>query len=276
MSEILEKVSESVKFIREKGGFDVEIVMILGSGLGHIADSLRDSIEIPYNEIPHFPVSTVEGHAGKLVFGYLGNKKTAIMQGRFHYYEGYTLKEVIYPLRVLYKMGMKILIVTNAAGGTNPYFEAGDIMLIVDHINLIPDNPLRGSNEKEFGPRFPVMSRAYSPRLLKLARKASVESNVHIKEGVYVALQGPSLETPAEYNFVRLIGGDAVGMSTVPEVIAAVHMGVEVAGFSIITNALRKSQTEGATHEEVLSVAERAGKRLSEVILKMVEFLCNR
>ncbi len=273
MSEILDKVTESVEFIKERGGFDVEVVIILGSGLGNIADSLRDGVEIPYADIPHFPVSTVEGHAGKLVFGYLGNKRTAIMQGRFHYYEGYTLKEVVYPLRVLFKMGMKVLIVTNAAGGTNPYFEAGDIMLIVDHINLIPDNPLRGPNEKEFGPRFPAMSMAYSPRLLELARRASVESNVHIKEGVYVALQGPSLETPAEYNFVRLIGGDAVGMSTVGEVIAAVHMGVEVVGFSIITNALRKSQTEGATHEEVLSVAERAGKKLSKVIMKMMEYL---
>ncbi len=273
MSEILKRVEESVEFIRNRGGFNVELVMILGSGLGHIADSVNNRIEVPYGDIPHFPVSTVEGHAGKLVFGKLRDKKVAIMQGRFHYYEGYTLKDVVYPLRVLFKMGMKMLIVTNAAGGTNPNFDAGDIMLIVDHINLMPDNPLRGANEKEFGPRFPAMSRAYSPRLIEIARRAALESGVYLKEGVYVALQGPSLETPAEYNFVRLIGGDAVGMSTVPEVIAAVHMGVEVAGFSIITNALRKSQTEGATHDEVLSVAEKAGKKLSKIILKMLEYL---
>ncbi len=273
MSEILSKVAESIDFIRGHGGSDVEIAMILGSGLGHVADSIKSRVEVSYSEIPHFPVSTVEGHAGKLVFGELHGKKVAIMQGRFHYYEGYTLKEVVYPLRVLFKMGMKTLFVTNAAGGTNPYFEAGDIMLIVDHINLMPDNPLRGANEREFGPRFPSMSRAYSPRLIEIARRAALESGVYLKEGVYVALQGPSLETPAEYNFVRLIGGDAVGMSTVPEVISAVHMGVEVLGFSIITNALRKSQTEGATHEEVLSVAEKAGKKLAKLIVKIVEYL---
>lgn len=271
MDEVLSKVKESIDFIKNQGGFDIEIVMILGSGLGHIADKMTGKVEIPYSKIPYFPLSTVEGHAGKLVFGKLLGKRTAIMQGRFHYYEGYTLREVVYPLRVLFKLGMKVLFVTNAAGGTNPYFEAGDIMLIVDHINLLPDNPLRGKNEEEFGPRFPEMTKAYSPRLIRLARKASVESGVHLKEGVYVALQGPSLETPAEYNFVRLIGGDAVGMSTVPEVIAAVHMGVETVGFSVITNALLKSQTEGATHEEVLVVAEKSGKKLAEIIMKMLE-----
>ena len=273
MDDIMLKIIESEEFIRENGGFDIEVVMILGSGLGHIADSIEDRKDIAYSKIPHFPVSTVQGHAGKLIFGRLSGKSVAVMQGRFHYYEGYTLKDVVYPLRVLYKMGMKVLIVTNAAGGTNPYFEAGDIMLILDHINLIPDNPLRGPNIEAFGPRFPKMSNAYTPELLEIARKASSTLGVHLKEGVYVALQGPSLETPAEYNFVRLIGGDAVGMSTVGEVIAAVHMGVKVVGFSIITNALRRSQTEGATHEEVLQVAEKSGKKLANVIMKMLEYL---
>ncbi len=273
MSELLDKVTESVNYLRGNGAFDVEIGMILGSGLGRVAEVVNTKAEIPYSKIPHFPVSTVEGHEGKLVFGELSGKKVAIMKGRFHYYEGYPLSEVVYPLRVLYKLGMKILIVTNAAGGTNPYFEAGDIMLILDHINLLPDNPLRGRNEEEFGPRFPSMAKAYDPDLINLARRCAEESGIHIKEGVYVALQGPSLETPAEYNFVRLIGGDAVGMSTVPEVIAAVHMGVRVVGFSIITNALRKSQTEGATHEEVVEIANVAGARLSSLILKIIEKL---
>ncbi len=273
MSKLLEKVGESIEFIRKQGGFNVEIVMILGSGLGKVADVMDVKAEIAYKNIPNFPVSTVKGHAGKLLFGTLSGKNVAVMQGRFHYYEGYPLSEVVYPLRVLYRLGMKVLFVTNAAGGTNPYFEAGDIMLITDHINLLPDNPLRGKNEDEFGPRFPSMAKAYSPELISLARKAAEDAGVHIKEGVYVALQGPSLETPAEYNFVRLIGGDAVGMSTVPEVIAAVHMGVNVVGFSIITNALKKSQTEGATHEEVVEVANVAGEKLSRIILKMMESL---
>ena len=273
MSELAQKVNETVNFLKENGAFDVEIALILGSGLGKVAEVADIKAEIPYNKIPHFPVSTVKGHEGKLLFGELSGKKIAIMKGRFHYYEGYTLKEVVYPLRVLFKMGMKTLIVTNAAGGTNPYFEAGDIMLILDHINLLPDNPLRGKNEEEFGPRFPSMAKAYTPELIQLARKSAEETGIHLKEGVYVALQGPSLETPAEYNFVRLIGGDAVGMSTVPEVIAANHMGVKVVGFSIITNALRKSQTEGATHEEVVEIANKAGERLSTIILKLIEKL---
>ena len=273
MSEILNKVNESVSYLKGNGAFNIEIGMILGSGLGRVAEVVDTKAEFSYSDIPHFPVSTVEGHAGKLLFGELSGKKVAIMKGRFHYYEGYSLSEVVYPLRVLYMLGMKTLVVTNAAGGTNPYFEAGDIMLILDHINLLPDNPLRGKNEDRFGPRFPSMAKAYTPELISLARECAEEVGVHLKEGVYVALQGPSLETPAEYNFVRLIGGDAVGMSTVPEVITAVHMGVKVVGFSIITNALKKSQTEGATHEEVVEVANTAGKKLSSIILKMIEKL---
>ncbi len=267
----MEKLSKTIEYLNKNLHGKPEIGIVLGSGLGDIVNSMENRSTIPYNEIPFFPISTVAGHKSQLVAGTIAAKNIVCMQGRFHFYEGYTLKQVVYPIRAMKMLGVSTLVVTNAAGGVNPYFEAGDIMLIRDHINLLPDNPLRGENYEELGPRFPPMANAYNKQLIELARKMALSLDIHLKEGVYVALQGPSLETPAEYNFVRSIGGDAVGMSTVPEVISAVHMGIKVLGFSIITNALRKSQEQGTTHEEVLKAAAGAGKKLSKLIHKIVE-----
>lgn len=259
-------MNTAVSLIAQKIRKKPEVAIILGSGLGVIAERVEDSVEIPYDTIPGFPVSTVKGHEGKLIFGELKGKSVCLFKGRFHYYEGYSLREITFPVRVVGKLGVKILIVTNAAGGVNPYFEPGDIMIITDHINLLPDNPLRGPNLDEFGPRFPSMHDAYSKKLIKLAREVASRTGISIKEGVYVALQGPSLETPAEYRFVNLIGGDAVGMSTVPEVIVARHMGIEVLGFSIITNVADPYNPKPTTHEEVIRVGERSGIILGRLI----------
>jgi len=262
----LEKLNTAVSLITQKIKKKPEIAIILGSGLGVIAEKIKDPVEIPYETIPGFPISTVKGHEGKLIFGTLESKPVCLFKGRFHYYEGYSLREVTFPIRVVGKLDVKILIVTNAAGGVNPYFEPGDIMIIRDHINLLPDNPLRGPNLDKFGPRFPSMHDAYSKKLIKLTHEVASKAGISVKEGVYVALQGPSLETPAEYRFVNLIGGDVVGMSTVPEVIVARHMGIEVLGFSIITNVADPYNPKPTTHEEVIQVGEKSGKILGRLI----------
>ncbi len=260
--------------IRERTLLEPEIGMILGSGLNHLADAIEDSVVIPYMEIPHFPVATVEGHVGRLVVGRLEGRAVVVMQGRAHYYEGYSMAEIAFPVRVMQVLGIETLIVTNAAGGLNPEFHVGDVMLITDHVNLIGMgglNPLRGPNLDEFGPRFPGMSDAYDVQLRELARQAASEAGALLREGVYVGLAGPSFETPADLRFLRLIGADAVGMSTVPETTVARHGGMRVMGLSGISNVL---PVEGAplvetSHEEVLEAGRMLVPRL-EVIIRGV------
>mgnify|MGYP000706824788 CR=1 FL=1 len=213
-----------------------QTAIILGTGLGELVHEIENKTEIPYTEIPNFPVSTVEGHSGKLIIGTLGNKRVLAMQGRFHYYEGYEMKQVTFPIRVFQALGIRYLFVSNAAGGMNPSFDIGDIMLIEDHINLFPEHPLHGKNYNELGTRFPDMSEAYDKKLRVMAMEIAKEKKIKLQHGVYVGVQGPTFETPAEYNFFRIIGGDAVGMSTVPEVIVANHAKMKVLAFSIITD----------------------------------------
>jgi len=268
-----ELVKDAALFLRNKGIDEVDIGIILGSGLGPLAESVKEIARVPYAEIPGFPVSTVEGHEGVLIFGELEGKRVLVFKGRFHYYEGYSAREVAFPILVLKPLGVRYLIVTNAAGGVNRMMKPGDIMLIRDHINLLPDNPLRGQNWGGLGPRFPSMHDAYSKKLAILAKDAALSQGVFIREGVYVALQGPSLETPAEYSFVRLIGGDAVGMSTVPEVIVARYIGIEVVAFSIITNVANPYDPKPTSHDEVLKVSGEAGEKLIGIIREMLRHI---
>jgi len=264
--------------IRERTQLEPKIGLILGSGLNPLADIVEDGVAIPYSEIPHFPVVTVEGHVGRLVIGRLEGQTVAVMQGRVHYYEGYSMAEVTFPVRVMQVLGIESLIVTNAAGGLNPEFHTGDVMLITDHVNLIGMgglNPLRGPNLDEFGPRFPDMSEVYDARLRALARQVGTRANVPLREGVYVCLAGPSFETPADLRFLRLIGADAVGMSTVPEAIVARHSGTRVLGFSGISNVLPVEGTSPAetTHEEVLEAGRMLIPRLEAIVRGMLRAL---
>ena len=261
----------AAEVIQERSPLRPRVGMILGSGLNLLADSVEDSIVIPYSEIPHFPVTTVEGHVGRMIVGLLEGQAVMVMQGRAHYYEGYSMAEVTFPVRVMQVMGVETLFVTNAAGGLNPEFRAGDVMLINDHINLIGMsglNPLRGPNLDEFGTRFPDMSKPYDARLRELARRVAGEAQVVLREGIYVCLAGPSFETPADLRFLRLIGADAVGMSTVPEVTIARHGGTRVLGLSGISNV---AMVEGAppaetTHEEVLAAGLVLAPRMETII----------
>ena len=237
VKEFRQKRDEAVSFIKNKiGDFNPEYLVILGTGLGQLADEIDVIIAINYDSIPHFPVSTVESHHGRLLFGYLGGKPVVAMQGRFHFYEGYSMQEIVFPVRVSRFLGVKTLIVSNACGGLNPNYRRGDIMLINDHINFLGDNPLIGPNDDELGPRFPDMSEPYTKRLLDTAENVALNLSIKMHEGVYLSISGPMLETKAEYRYMRQLGADVVGMSTVPEVIAAVHMGLEVLGISVITD----------------------------------------
>ncbi len=254
------------------------IGLILGSGLNPLADAVEDSVAIPYGEIPHFPVATVEGHVGRLIVGWLEGQAMVVMQGRAHYYEGYSTAKITFPVRVMQAMGVEILIVTNAAGGLNPGFQAGDVMLITDHINLIGMgglNPLRGPNLDYLGPRFPDMSEPYDVRLQALARQVASGENVPLREGVYVCLAGPSFETPADLRFLRLIGADAVGMSTVPEVIVARHGGTRVLGLAGISNTIPAEGTPPTetTHEDVLETGQMLVPRLAAIIRGVLKAL---
>ena len=242
---------------------------MLGTGLGQLASEITEPYEIPYCDIPNFPVSTVEGHVGKLIFGQLGGKDIVAMQGRFHYYEGYDMKEVTFPIRVMYELGIKTLFVSNAAGGMNPDFRIGDIMVITDHINLFPENPLRGKNFPT-GPRFPDMHEAYDHELITLADKIAEEKGIHLVHGVYVGIQGPTFETPAEYRMYRMIGGDAVGMSTIPEVIVAHHCGIRVFGVSIITDLDGYDMVVEVSHEEVQKAANKAQPVMTALMRDMI------
>lgn len=267
---MIEKINRTADYIRANVKDIPKTAIILGTGLGALVDHIEDKQFILYSQIPNFPVSTVEGHSGNLIFGNLAGKRVIAMQGRFHYYEGYDMKEVTFPVRVFKALGVETLYVSNAAGGMNPEFEVGDIMTISDHINLFPENPLRGKNYNELGPRFPAMTTAYSPRLKKLANEIAAEKGICLKEGVYVGTPGPTFETPAEYEYFRIIGGDAVGMSTVPEVIVANHAGMEVYGISVITDLGGKDIKEVPSHEEVQLAAVKAQPKMLEIIKGLV------
>ncbi|WP_445612630.1 purine-nucleoside phosphorylase [Geobacillus sp. YF-1] len=250
-------IEKAADVLRQRMPVPPAIGLILGSGLGVLADEIEEAVRIPYEEIPGFPVSTVEGHAGRLVYGRLEGATVVAMQGRFHYYEGYSLQEVTFPIRVMKALGVRELIVTNAAGGVNERFHPGDLMVISDHINLLGTNPLIGPNDPELGPRFPDMTEAYSRRLRQLAKDAAARLGIRLHEGVYVANTGPSYETPAEIRMIRALGGDAVGMSTVPEVIVARHAGMEVLGISCISNLAAGMNDAPLHHDEVVETAER-------------------
>ncbi len=267
----LELISETAAYITEKVGEMPKTAIILGTGLGELVKHIDIKVAIPYSEIPNFPVSTVEGHSGRLIFGNLGSKYIMAMQGRFHFYEGYSMKEATFPVRVMNKLGVKTLFVSNAAGGMNPEFRIGDLMIINDHINLFPEHPLRGKNYNELGPRFPSMDEPYSHRLIKKAKEIATEKNIRLMEGVYVGTQGPTFETPAEYRYFSRIGGDAVGMSTVPEVIVARHMGMEVFGMSVITDLGGEGiEVVKVSHEEVQIAAAKAEPIMSMVMEEII------
>ena len=269
---MLQTIKETAQFIRAKVSDMPKTAIILGTGLGELVSHIEITEEIPYSEIPNFPVSTVEGHSGKLIFGKLGNKRVMAMQGRFHFYEGYDMKQVTFPVRVMKELGISTLFVSNAAGGMNPDFKIGDIMIINDHINLFPENPLRGKNYNELGPRFPEMSEPYSQRLIADALKVADEAGIKVHQGVYVGTQGPTFETPAEYRYFRRIGGDAVGMSTVPEVIVARHAGIEVFAISVITDlgGLEGVEPEKVSHEEVQLAAAAAQPKMTAIMTGLI------
>ncbi|KAF1301653.1 MULTISPECIES: purine-nucleoside phosphorylase [Enterococcus] len=260
-----EQIKQTIEFIREAGVKEVDFGLILGSGLGELADEITDPIKIPYQEIPHFPVSTVVGHAGQLVYGELAGKKVLAMQGRFHYYEGHSMQTVTYPVRVMAALGAHSLVVTNASGGVNETFTPGDLMLITDQINFTGNNPLIGSNDEKIGPRFPDMSQAYTLTYRETAKKVAEKRQLHLREGVYMGFSGPTYETPAEVRFARIAGADAVGMSTVPEVIVAVHSGLKVLGISCITN-LAAGMQASLNHEEVVETTTRVKAEFKALI----------
>lgn len=267
---MLEKINETAAYIQSKIDNMPKTAIILGTGLGELVNHIQNPEIISYEEIPNFPVSTVEGHSGKLIFGQLGNKRIMAMQGRFHYYEGYCMQQVTFPVRVMKALGIKTLFVSNAAGGMNPEFRIGDIMIIRDHINLFPEHPLRGKNYNELGPRFPDMGEPYSHRLIADAKKVAKENDIRIVEGVYVGTQGPTFETPAEYKYFHIIGGDAVGMSTVPEVIVARHSGIEVFGVSVITDLGVEGIVEKVSHEEVQKAAAMAQPKMTLIMKELI------
>lgn len=276
----IEKVEAAAKVIKKKIKMRPEIAIILGTGLGALvseisvlADEISGEQSISYDKIPYFPSSTTVGHKGELVAGKIGEKNVIALAGRAHYYEGYSLQEVIFPVQVAKFLGAKIIIVSNAAGGMNPQFGLGDLVLITDHINFMGVNPLIGPNDSKLGPRFPDMSQPYSRRLIKLMEKIALEEKMALKKGVYVGVTGPNLETAAEYRFMRLIGADMVGMSTVPEVIAAVHAGLEVLGISCITDRCLPDALKPADIKEILKTADRAEPKLTRLVKKFIERL---
>lgn len=267
---MLEKIQETADFLKKLMPTLPDTGIILGTGLGNLVTQLTDTTEIPYETIPNFPVSTVEGHSGKLILGKLGGKEVLAMQGRFHYYEGYNMQQVTFPVRVMYALGIRTLLVSNASGGMNPDFEIGDLMIINDHINLFPEHPLRGKNYKELGTRFPDMSEAYSKELITKAKEIALRNGIRVVEGVYVGTTGPTFETPAEYKYFRIIGGDAVGMSTVPEVIVANHAGMQVFGMSIITDLGVPGKIVEVTHEEVQEIGNKVQPLMTKIMTELV------
>jgi purine-nucleoside phosphorylase len=266
---MLERIQETADFLKSKMHTHPETAIILGTGLGSLVNEITDKYEIGYETIPNFPVSTVEGHSGKLIFGKLGNKDIMAMQGRFHFYEGYSMKEVTFPIRVMRELGIKTLFVSNAAGGMNPAFEIGDLMIITDHINFFPEHPLRGKNIP-YGPRFPDMSEAYNQTLIRKADEIANEKGIKVQHGIYIGTQGPTYETPAEYKMFRILGADAVGMSTVPEVIVANHCGIQVFGISVITDLGVEGKIVEVTHEDVQKAADAAQPLMTTIMRELI------
>lgn len=265
-----EKVQETVSYIKAKTNFTPEYGVILGSGLGSFTDDINIEFTLPYNEIPNFPVSTVEGHKGALVFGTIGNKRVVAMQGRFHFYEGYDMKEVTFPVRVMKYIGVEKLIVSNASGGVNPNYEVGSIVVLTDQINLLPEHPLRGKNDERFGPRFVNMSEPFSRKMISKVKEIAAELNIPVQDGIYLGLQGPTFETLSEYRMVKTLGADCVGMSTVPEVIVARHMDLETFGISVITDMGDEDNIEEVNHEEVLKAAKKAEPKVRQLIKELI------
>ena len=267
---MLKEINEAVHFIQSKYATQPSVGIVLGSGLGSFADEIEVESEIAYSDIPHFPVSTVKGHSGKLIFGNLSGKKVVAMAGRFHYYEGYSTQEVVFPIRVLKFLGIKTLVISNAAGGINRSFKVGDLMIIKDHISMLTINPLLGKNEEQLGERFPDMSEPYKNCLIEKAKKIALENKIEIKEGVYAGVTGPTFETRAEYKMLNILGADAVGMSTVQEVIAAVHLGLSVFAMSVITDVGIREEENTITHEEVLQAAKDAEPKLTLIFKQLI------
>lgn len=265
-----EKIEAAVSYLRPQIPFEPEVGIILGTGLGQLMDEVQVEWEVDYSDIPHFPVSTVESHLGKIIFGHLENRKVLVLKGRVHYYEGYDMKQVTFPVRVLRQLGVKRLFISNAAGGLDPKFSIGDLMIVNDHIDLFPENPLRGPNLSDFGSRFPDMSEPYDPALIRKALDIGERNNIPLHQGVYVGLSGPNLETRAEYRYLRTIGADAVGMSTVPEVIVARHMGLPVFVVSAITDLCTPEAIKKITIEEVIAAAAKAEPGITRIIRGLI------
>jgi purine-nucleoside phosphorylase len=267
---MLEQIKQTADFIEKTINFKPQVGIILGTGLGGLVKEIETHHVLPYEQIPNFPLSTVEGHSGKLIFGKLGGKNVVAMQGRFHYYEGYDMKQVTFPVRVMKYLGIEKLFLSNASGGVNPNFEIGDLMILNDHVNLFPTNPLIGKNYKELGPRFPDMSEPYDHQLIALAKEIANKNNINVQVGSYAGVSGPCLETPAEYRYIRNIGADAVGMSTVPEVIVGRHMGLPCFAISIITDMGVDGRIVKVTHEDVQRVAEKAEPKMTLIMKELI------
>lgn len=265
------RVQETVKFLKDKGVSTPDFGIVLGTGLGNLSEEIDAMISIPYEEIPNFPVSTVKGHHGELIYGKLGGKMVLAMRGRFHYYEGYEMQQIVFPIRVMKYLGVQNLIVSNASGGVNPKFKVGDIMIINDHVNMIPEHPLRGKNDERFGPRFVDMHEPYDLKMISKMERIAEKMNISLQKGTYLALQGPTFETPAEYKMVKLMDADAVGMSTVPEVIVAKHMEIKCFGLSVITDLGIEGEVVEVSHEEVQKVAKIAEKTVVKLIKQFIQ-----
>lgn len=270
MQEDMKRLKETAEYLRQKIHKQPYIAVVLGSGLGNLANFMENRLEIPYDEIPNFPRTTVPGHEGRLIFGELGGRDIVAMKGRFHYYEGWDMNEVVFPLRIFKLLGVENLILTNAAGGINTQFKPGDLMLIKDHIGFLADNPLRGMNMDEFGPRFPDMSQVYDRELMEISTECAMRLHCEIRRGVYAYAKGPSFETPSEIRAFRTLGADAVGMSTVPEAITARHMGMKVLGISCITNMAAGVLDQQLNHEEVIETGKRVEEKFSKLVTEIV------
>ena len=271
MSEIRQQINEAVSYIQEQHPTSPTVGIVLGTGLGELAERIENATEIPYENIPHFPLSTVESHAGKLILGTISDKPVVAMQGRFHYYEGYTMQQITFPIRVMKFLGVRTVVISNACGGMNPLYRKGDLMIMDDHINLLGDNPLIGVNDDELGPRFPDMSEPYSRRLIVLAEEIALEEKIRIQKGVYVAVAGPCLETRAEYRFLRGIGADVVGMSTIPENIVARHMDMACFGISVITDECFPDSLQPVDVPDIIKTAMEAQPRLTLLMQRLIE-----
>jgi len=271
MKDYIEQIKEARAYIENSTSVKPEIGIILGTGLGGLADDIDVDVTLSYKNIPHFPISTVETHEGKLLIGTLAGKSVVAMQGRFHFYEGYSMKQITFPVRVMAKLGVKTLLISNACGGMNPLYSRGDIMIIEDHINLIGDNPLIGPNLDEFGPRFPDMSEPWSKNLIEFAEKIARENKIKYQKGVFVAVSGPNLETKSEYRFLHKIGADCVGMSTVPENIVAIHSGMRVLGLSVVTDECFPDSLQPVNIQEIIETANNAEPKLTLIMKKVIE-----